>query len=79
MDFTLPDHAERYRVRVADFVAEHVLPLEDDPESFADHGNLPPARLAPLREKAKAAGLWLPQLPEAEGGLGLPCVALPAA
>ncbi|HUF56695.1 MAG TPA: acyl-CoA dehydrogenase family protein [Thermohalobaculum sp.] len=79
MDFTLPDGAEVYRARVADFVAEHVLPLEDEPSSFSDHGNIPPDRLAPVRDRARAAGLWLPQLAEAEGGLGLPFVALAAA
>ena len=79
MDFTLPERAESYRTAVADFVAEHVLPLEADPANFSDHGNIPPDRLAPVREKAKTAGLWLPQLAEAEGGLGLPFVALAAA
>ena len=79
MDFALPPEAEDYRARVAAFVAEHVLPLEADPASFSDHGNLPVPVLAGLRARAKAAGLWAPQVPRALGGLGLPFVAQAAA
>jgi acyl-CoA dehydrogenase len=79
MDFTLPPEAEAYRARVAAFVEAEILPLEDDPANFAEHGNLPPARLAALREKAKAAGLWAPNVPRERGGLGLSFVALAAA
>ena len=75
MDFTLPAEIEDIRLRVRDFVAEHVLPLEADPENFADHENIPAARLAPVREKAKKAGLWAPQVPKEFGGMGLPIVA----
>ncbi|MDT8344992.1 MAG: acyl-CoA dehydrogenase family protein [Thermohalobaculum sp.] len=79
MDFRLPPDCEDYRARVAAFVADHVLPLEDDPASFADHGNLPVAVLRGLREKVKAAGLWAPNVPRELGGLGLPFVGLAAA
>mgnify|MGYP006272799539 CR=1 FL=1 len=79
MDFTLPPDAEAYRAAVAAFVAAHVLPLEDDPASFADHGNLPTDRLAPLRARAQAAGLWAPNVPVDRGGLGHSFVALAAA
>ena len=75
MDFTLSPEIESIRLRVRDFVAEHVLPLEADPENFADHENIPAARLAPVREKAKKAGLWAPQVPKEFGGMGLPIVA----
>lgn len=79
MDFRLPPDCEDYRARVAAFVADHILPLEDDPASFADHGNLPVAVLRSLREKVKAAGLWAPNVPRDLGGLGLPFVGLAAA
>jgi acyl-CoA dehydrogenase len=79
MDFTLPAEAEAYRRAVAEFVAAEVLPLEAEPAHFAHHGNIPEAALAPLRTKAKAAGLWAPNVPKAQGGLGLPFVALAAA
>ena len=75
MDFTLSPEIEDIRLRVRDFVAEHVLPLEADPENFTDHENIPAERLAPVREKAKKAGLWAPQMPKEFGGMGLPIVA----
>jgi len=75
MDFTLSPEIEDIRLRVRAFVAEHVLPLESDPANFAEHENIPEARLAPVREKAKKAGLWAPQAPKEYGGMGLAVVA----
>jgi len=75
MDFTLPPEIEALRLSTRAFVAEHVLPLEADPENFSEHENIPAERLAPLREKAKAAGLWAPQSPREFGGMALPIVA----
>jgi acyl-CoA dehydrogenase len=75
MDFTLSPEIEAIRLRVRDFVAEHVLPLEADPENFTEHENIPHERLEPVREKAKKAGLWAPQAPKEYGGMGLPIVA----
>ena len=75
MDFTLSPEIEDIRLRVRAFVEEHVLPLEADPANFAEHENIPEARLAPVREKAKKAGLWAPQAPKEYGGMGLPIVA----
>ncbi len=74
MDFTLSPEIESIRLRVRDFVAEHVLPLEADPANFTEHENIPAERLAPVREKAKKAGLWAPQVPKEFGGMGLPIV-----
>ena len=75
MDFNLPPEIEDLRQRVRAFVEEHVLPLEADPANFGDHENIPHERLAPVREKAKAAGLWAPQSPREFGGMELPVVA----
>jgi len=75
MDFTLSPEIESIRLRVRAFVEEHVLPLESDPANFAEHENIPHERLAPVREKAKKAGLWAPQAPKEYGGMGLPIVA----
>lgn len=75
MDFTLSPEIEDIRLRVRAFVEEYVLPLEADPQNFTEHENIPEARLAPVREKAKAAGLWAPQAPKEFGGMGLPIVA----
>src|SRR4029079_18960817 len=54
-----------------EFVLEHVLPLERDPRSFDAHENIELGLLESLRAKAKAAGLWAPQMPVARGGQGL--------
>jgi acyl-CoA dehydrogenase len=75
MDFTLSPEIEDLRLRVRAFVEEHVLPLEADPENFSEHENIPEARLAKVREKAKKAGLWAPQSPKEFGGMDLPIVA----
>src|SRR4051794_886358 len=75
MDFTLPPEIEDVRRRVRAFVDAHVVPLESDPQNFADHENIPHERLEPVRVKAKAAGLWAPQTPKDLGGMGLPIVA----
>ena len=55
MDFTLSPEIESIRLRVRAFVEEHVLPLEADPENFTDYENIPHARLAPVRAKARAS------------------------
>jgi len=75
MDFTLTPEIENLRVRTRAFVEEHVLPLESDPANFSEHENIPDERLAPVRAKAKAAGLWAPQSPKEFGGMELPIVA----
>jgi len=75
MDFTLPPDIESLRLRTRAFVEEHVLPLEADPANFSEHENIPDERLAPVRAKARAAGLWAPQSPKEFGGMQLPIVA----
>ncbi|MBN9050759.1 MAG: acyl-CoA dehydrogenase family protein [Rhizobiales bacterium] len=75
MDFSLSPEIEDLRRRTRAFIAEHVLPLERDPANFSDHENIPAERLAPVREKARAAGLWAPQSPKQFGGMALPVVA----
>ncbi|MCE9639569.1 MAG: acyl-CoA dehydrogenase family protein, partial [Betaproteobacteria bacterium] len=61
------DFRQRYRA----FVAEHLLPLESDPATFDEHENIRLDLLEKMRGKAKAAGLWLPQMPKDAGGQGL--------
>jgi acyl-CoA dehydrogenase len=78
MDFRLPPHIESYRSRYRAFVAERILPLEDDPQSFDAHENIALPVLEPLRAKARAAGLWAPQMPRSRGGQGLPVVGMAA-
>ena len=74
MDFSLSPEIEALRLKVRAFVAEHVIPLEADRANYDAHENIRLDVLKPLREKAKAAGLWAPQMPKARGGLGLPMV-----
>ena len=74
MDFTLPPEIDALRLKVRAFVAEHVMPLEADRANYDEHENIRLDVLAPLREKAKAQGLWAPQMPKARGGLSLPMV-----
>ncbi|OGA06091.1 MAG: acyl-CoA dehydrogenase [Betaproteobacteria bacterium RIFCSPLOWO2_02_64_14] len=78
MDFTLPPHIEDYRKRYRAFVAEHLLPLEQDPSAYDDHENIRLDLLEKMRVKAKAAGLWAPQMPKARGGQGLNVVGMAA-
>ena len=55
-----------------------MLPLESDPASFDDHENIRLDLLDKLRVKAKADGLWAPQMPKAVGGQGLNMVGIAA-
>jgi acyl-CoA dehydrogenase len=76
MDFTLPAHIESYRKRYRAFVAEHLLPLERDPNAYDEHENIRLDVLERMRAEAKAAGLWAPQMPKERGGQGLNVVAM---
>ncbi len=71
MDFTLSSQAEEYRNKVRAFVDAEIIPLEADRASYDDHGNIAEGPLEAVRAKARAAGLWAPQMPPARGGLGL--------
>jgi acyl-CoA dehydrogenase len=74
MDFSIPPELEDLRRRTRAFVDQHVLPLEGDRVNFSEHENIPDAQLAPVRAKARAAGLWAPQSPKEFGGMALPIV-----
>ena len=74
MDFSLPPHIEELRRKVRGFVEAHVMPLEGDRANYDAYENIRGDILETLRGKAKAAGLWAPQMPKERGGLGLPMV-----
>src|SRR5262245_5190634 len=72
MDFALSPEIDALRRKVREFVAEEVLAVEQDRSVFDEQENIRLDALDRLREKAKAAGLWAPQMPKKRGGLGLP-------
>jgi acyl-CoA dehydrogenase len=78
MDFSLPSHIEALRLKVRDFVASEVMPLEKDKTNFDEHENLKEDVVAALRAKAKAAGLWGFQVPKQYGGLDVGVVGMAA-
>ena len=72
MDFSISPELEALRRTVREFISEEVIPLESDPASFNEFENLKLSLLDEMRVKARAAGLWAPQMPKARGGLELP-------
>ena len=72
MDFSLSPHLEQLRMRVREFVTQEIMPLEADRGNYDAHENIAEEPLARLRERARAAGLWAPQMPCSRGGMGLP-------
>jgi len=74
MDFSLPPEIEAVRRRTRAFVEEEILPVESDRSSWDAHDNIAHHALEPLRERARAAGLWCPQVALERGGMGLPVV-----
>ena len=66
IDFTFPPEHEALRQRVAAFVAEEVMPVE---EAMCG-GRVDAGQLAELQARARALNLWTPQLPPEWGGLG---------
>ena len=74
MDFSLPPEIERLRLKTRAFIEAEVMPLERDRRNYDEFENVRIEVLQALREKAKAQGLWAPQMPKARGGLGLPLV-----
>ncbi len=71
MDFNLDPQLAALRDRVAAFVRDEVIPVEPRVgETITDDV------VASLREKARAAGIYGPQLPPEYGGMGLGTVAM---
>jgi acyl-CoA dehydrogenase len=74
MDFTLAPEIDELRLKVGAFIEREIMPLEADRANYDDYENIRLDRLEAMRVKAKAAGLWAPQMPRKRGGLGLPLV-----
>jgi acyl-CoA dehydrogenase len=71
MDFSLSPELRKLREQIRSFVAEEIVPLESNPAAYDEHENISADALQRLRDKAKRAGLWAPQMPRERGGLGL--------
>ncbi|MCZ7528514.1 MAG: acyl-CoA dehydrogenase family protein [Acidimicrobiia bacterium] len=72
IDFTFPPELEALRLRVRDFI-EKVVKLGESrigDRDEVDRGKYLQV-LFEMREQARAAGLWLPHMPEEWGGMGL--------
>jgi len=70
MDFSITTELVADAKRVETFVADEIIPLESDPAHYDAYGNINMALLQSLRGKVKAAGLWAPQMPKDQGGMG---------
>jgi acyl-CoA dehydrogenase len=68
IDFAIPESTRQLIDTVRRFVAKEVQPFEAEVEAA---GQLPPRKLRPLREKAKALGLVAMNMPAEVGGGGL--------
>ncbi|PHR20675.1 MAG: acyl-CoA dehydrogenase [Hoeflea sp.] len=68
MDFEISPRIEDFRVRIAQFVDDHILPVEADRKNYDEHENILAGPLERLREKAKSEGLWCLQLKKENGG-----------
>jgi len=74
MDFAYTAKVEALRARMTDFMDEYVVPANIPWHRRYNSGVYPLDVLEPLKEKARAAGLWnmfLPHLPEDIPGTGL--------
>ena len=73
MNFSLPPEIEALREKTRQFIAEQVIPLENDPrqDSHGPHRELRDELVA----RAKAAGLLTPHASREMGGLGLSHIA----
>ena len=70
MDFSIYPELAAVEQRIKTFVKDEIIPLESDPASYDDHGNINLPLLQEIRHKVKKAGLWAPQVPIEQGGLG---------
>ena len=70
MDFSIDAALQADHDRLRAFVRDEIVPLEADRKNYDSYGNIDMAVLQTLRAKVKAAGLWAPQIPREQGGLG---------
>ncbi len=74
MDFTLDPQVDALRLKVRRFIADEIVPLESDRANYNEYENIRMALRDEMRAKARAEGIYAPQMPKERGGLGLPMV-----
>jgi acyl-CoA dehydrogenase len=74
MDFTLPPDIADLCDRVRGFVEREIMPLEQDRANYDQYDNIRIELCDAMRERARDAGLYAPQMPRERGGLGLPII-----
>ena len=70
MDFSISPELAALEEKIRQFVSANILPCEQDPASYDDYGNIKLPLLHEIRQQVKDAGLWAPQIPKEQGGLG---------
>jgi acyl-CoA dehydrogenase len=70
MDFSLPKELAPKLDAMRAIVLEHIMPIEKEMLATKSFFAIEP-RINAVRAKVKEAGLWAPQIPKAEGGMGL--------
>lgn len=72
IDFTIPPETVEFLDRLQEFIDSEVVPAEEQlSEDDFRNGRMEQEFLPKLRDKARDAGLYTPQLPEEFGGHGL--------
>lgn len=69
MDFNIPPELEELRLKFREFIDTEIIPREKDFDHKLER--MPEPVVKELRDKVKAAGLWVPHLPKEHGGLSL--------
>ena len=72
MDFNLPEELQMLKQNLRRFVDTELIPIERE---TMDGNEMKPGMQEMLEEKAKALGLWMFDVPEEFGGLGLGALA----
>lgn len=70
MDFSLPKELASKLDAIRAIVDEDITPIEKEMLATKSFNAIEP-RINQVRAKVKKAGLWAPQIPKAEGGMGL--------
>jgi acyl-CoA dehydrogenase len=78
IDFTFPPEVEEIRLKVRDFMADVVRPIEEKAEADSWDRSDWVRAIIDMRQAAKEWGLWLPHMPKEWGGMGLGHVAMAA-